>query len=194
MIPQATYIDNLELIRKFKHIRGDVIECGVWRGGMIAGIAEIYGNDRTYHLFDSFEGLPTAKEIDGEAALNWQSNTQSLGYYDNCKAEMEFAQTAMQKSNVSQVHYHKGWFNQTLSNFKSENGIAILRMDADWYDSTMDILANLFPQVNKGGIIVLDDYYTWDGCSRALHDYLSKHKLTEKLRQYKEHICFIIKN
>jgi hypothetical protein len=67
-------------------------------------------------------------------------------------------------------------------------------LDGDWYDSTMDCLANLFNKVNKGGIIIVDDYYVWDGCSRAVHDYLSKNNLTEKIRQSEAGICYIIKD
>lgn len=193
MITKSVYINNLELVRKYKHIKGDIVECGVWRGGMIAGIAEVFGNERIYHLFDSFEGLPSAKEIDGEAALNWQKNTKSSYYYNNCKAEIEFAMSAMKKAKVTNVFYHKGWFVDTLKNFKTKNGIAVLRLDADWYESTMDILINLVPQVNKGGLIILDDYYSWDGCSKAMHDYLSGCKGVEKVNQFNNNICYLVK-
>ncbi|MGE4288391.1 MAG: TylF/MycF/NovP-related O-methyltransferase [Salinivirgaceae bacterium] len=193
MVPKPVYIDNLELIRRHKLVPGDIVECGVWRGGMMAGIAELMGRNRIYHLFDSFEGLPPAKDIDGEAARDWQKNTESPGFYDNCKAEIEFAQAAMQKSKVRWANFHKGWFNKTLPGFKFENGIAVLRMDADWYDSTMDILVNLFPQVNPNGLIILDDYYAWDGCAKALHDYLSDRKLAYRIAQYNNEVCYLIK-
>ena len=62
MVTRRDYIDCLKLVSKFKDVNGSVIECGVWRGGMIAGIAEVLGNNRNYYLFDSFEGLPDAKE------------------------------------------------------------------------------------------------------------------------------------
>src|SRR5437016_4177003 len=58
MIPPATYIRNLELAQRVQNVKGCIIECGVWRGGMIAGIAEVLGPDRDYLLFDSFEGMP----------------------------------------------------------------------------------------------------------------------------------------
>src|ERR1700736_3521338 len=85
MIDGPTYLKNLMLAHSFRHIPGCVIECGVWRGGMSAGLADVLGPDREYFLFDSFEGLPPAEEIDGPAALLWQSNTQSPEYHDNCK-------------------------------------------------------------------------------------------------------------
>jgi len=173
MIPKNLYIDNLLLCRKVKDEPGDVVECGVWRGGMIAGIAEMLGNSKNYYLFDSFEGLPIAKDIDGINAINWQNDTQNPNYYDNCKAEIDFAHKAMQLSNVK-YECVKGWFDQTVPNYDSIKVISILRLDGDWYDSTMICLIHLFPKVVKGGIIIIDDYYAWDGCSKAVHDYLSK--------------------
>jgi O-methyltransferase len=104
MIPSATYKGNLDLCEKYCHIEGAIVECGVWRGGMIAGIAEILGSTRNYYLCDSFEGLPPAKQIDGEAALQWQRETNSPIYFDNCKAEIDFATKAMQISPAGKVN------------------------------------------------------------------------------------------
>lgn len=90
----------------------------------------------------------------------------------------------------------KSCFEQIYTNIEVivvENGIAILRMDADWYDSTMDILTNFFPQINKGGVIIIDDYYHWEGCTRAVHDYLSRHECTEAITSTSFGVCFIVK-
>src|SRR5258706_3293564 len=83
MIPWASYVRNLSLVHQFAPVEGCVVECGVWRGGMSAGIANILGSHREYHLFDSFEGLPAAKEIDGKAAVEWQADKTGKGYYNN---------------------------------------------------------------------------------------------------------------
>ena len=74
MIPQSEYLLNLQLAETAGGIEGAVVECGVWRGGMIAGIAEVLGSSRDYILCDSFQGLPKAQPIDGAAALTWQSD------------------------------------------------------------------------------------------------------------------------
>lgn len=175
MVPVKSFLGNLRIIEKYKHTNGDVVECGVWRGGMIASIATILGNTRTYHLFDSFEGLPPAKEIDGESALIWQKNKDGDFYFDNCAAKEDFAIELLTKIGVEYA-IHKGWFNETIPLFQPEKPIDILRLDADWYDSTFLCLEHFYPSISKGGIIIIDDYYTWDGCSRAVHDYLSKEK------------------
>jgi O-methyltransferase len=193
MIFPYDYICCLELVAKFKDIPGPIVECGVWRGGMIAGIAEVLGKNRNYFLFDSFEGLPPAKEIDGGEALTWQQNTDSPNYRANCKAEMEWAEKAMKLAGAEKYQLIKGWFNDTLPTATFDEPISILRLDADWYDSTMCCLVNLYPKVIKGGIIIFDDYYTWEGCSKALHDYLSANKLADKIYELSTHSCYLVK-
>lgn len=191
MIPKKIFIENLILCNDFRNIKGCIVECGVWKGGMIAAMADVLGKERDYFLFDSFEGLPKTKEIDGNAAIAWQNNIQSPYYFDNCKIEMNFAEKAMQISSAEKYKIVKGWFSETLPKFNHK--IAILRLDGDWYDATMECLDCLYNQVNKGGIIIIDDYYTWDGCSSAVHDFLSKNKLLDKIKQSGNGACFIIK-
>lgn len=193
MMSRKDYIKYIEFIHERRHIRGNIVECGVWRGGAIAGIASFMEGERTFYLFDSFEGLPEASEIDGSAAKEWQNDVNSKNYYNNCKADIEFAQKAMEKSGkYNESVFIKGWFNETLPENKLQN-IAILRLDADWYDSTYICLEHLFDKVIPGGLIILDDYYTWDGCSRALHDFLAKDKRTERIQSLYGGGCYLIK-
>lgn len=191
MIPRALYLDNLKLVYNFRHVPGCVVECGVWRGGMIAGIASMFPK-RHYYLFDSFEGLPPAQEIDGARALAWQNNPSGESYYDNCRAEMNFAEEAM-KTTAAKFNIVKGWFQQTLPVAEFSDEIAVLRLDADWYDSTYECLKNLYPRVAVGGIIILDDYYTWDGCSRAVHDYLSGNSLPSRIHKTSLGTPYVVK-
>jgi hypothetical protein len=104
MIPVMSYIRNLAVVERFGIVPGTVVECGVWKGGMIGGIASILGPEREYYLFDSCEGLPEAKEIDGEAALRWQGNKASPNYRDNCKEAVSFAQEAMRLAGAKRLH------------------------------------------------------------------------------------------
>jgi O-methyltransferase len=193
MISKPDFFLNLELCNAFSHIRGDYVECGVWRGGMSAAISEINsGQWRHFHLFDSFEGLPDAKEIDGKAALAWQQNTHSPDFYDNCKADESFAKEAMRIAGNQDYSIYKGWFDKTMINYPKKS-IAILRLDGDWYDSIKVCLDYLFPFVIQGGVVILDDYYTWDGCSRAVHDYLSHNSSASRVHEWKERIPYILK-
>jgi O-methyltransferase len=183
MLSQKEYIECLSLVAQFKQVKGCIIECGVWRGGMSGGIANVMGKERSYFLFDSFEGLPEAKEIDGQSAIDWQKDVKSPGYYDNCKAEMDWAERAMKKSGADKFELVKGWFNETTPGFQLKEPIAVLRLDGDWYDSTMTCLEAFFDKVAKGGLIILDDYYVWDGCAKALHDFLAKYKKSERIME-----------
>jgi O-methyltransferase len=100
----------------------------------------------------------------------------------------------MQRAGVPNVTIVKGWFENTLPNTEMPEGILLLRMDADWYDSTMCILEHLFPQVVPGGCVIIDDYRCWDGCSKAIHDYLSRGKRTERISMFNDRVAFVVKH
>lgn len=193
MVPPQTFQLNLSIAEKIKITQGSIVECGVWRGGMIAAIAEVLGKEREYFLFDSFEGLPEAKEIDGKRAIKWQNDKESPYYYDNAKAEIEFAQRAMTLSGAKNVQFIKGWFSESLAKYDGQQQIALLRIDCDWYDSVMACLDKLFPLVVPGGIIIIDDYFSWDGCSIATHDFLSRHRLPNRIIGHEHQLAYIIK-
>lgn len=192
MLPYSIFIDNITLCQKFLLPKGDIVECGVWKGGMIAALSEVIGNGRIYHLFDSFEGLPEVQEEkDGKWAKKW-SEEKSIWYFDNCRAEEHYAIEAMKLANCRNYKIYKGWFKDTLGLFEGE--IALLRLDADWYDSTYQCLETLYPKVLDGGLIIIDDYYTWEGCIRAVYDYFSFNKITDRIRCTSNDLCYIIKN
>ena len=190
MIEERVYLNNLFIASARADVPGCVVECGTWRGGMSGGMADLLGPERQYFLFDSFEGLPPAKEIDGPAALAWQSNSEGALYHDNCTAHISYAEQAMAMSRATNFRIIKGWFDQTLPKFEPPEPIAILRLDADWFDSTVVCLENLFKYMANEGIVILDDYFTWDGCSRAVHDFLGRTQSTARIKTEKN-ICVI---
>ncbi|HLI81516.1 MAG TPA: TylF/MycF/NovP-related O-methyltransferase [Candidatus Binataceae bacterium] len=189
MISELTYVGNLRLMKNIASVEGDVIECGTWRGGMIAGIADVLGSRRRYYLCDSFQGLPPAKEIDGAAARAWQSDTGGPEYYNNCTASEEEARAAISLSAATDYQIVKGWFEQTLPRLPARP-IALLRMDADWYDSTKCILDNLAERVASGGLIIVDDYYQWEGCTLAVNEFAARKKW--RIRQNIYGVCYIV--
>ena len=191
MIPERDYIGTLRLARQAMHTPGSIVECGTWRGGMIAGMADVLGPLRRYQLFDSYQGLPPVKEVDGPAALEWQTNKTSSDYHNNCTASEEEARAAMSISAAKDYQIIKGWFDQTLPETKLSEPIALLRMDADWYESTKCILDNLASSVTPGGMIIVDDYHTWDGCTKAVNEYVASRSWRIRESHYAQ-ICFII--
>ena len=190
MAPARNFCRNLLIVDDKRYVRGCVVECGVWRGGMSAAIAEVLGPGREYFLFDSFKGLPPAQDVDGAAAKAWQQDTQGESYFDNCKAPIELAERAMRLATVPNYRIIEGWFRETLPAFTPPCPIAVLRLDGDWYESTMTALEALYRYLARDGIVIVDDYYAWDGCSRAIHDFLSRHQLAARVTQ-KYGICVL---
>ena len=191
MVPEREYVENLRLAKHVIDIGGSIVECGTWRGGMIAGIADVLGSSRKYYLFDSFQGLPPAKDIDGPAALEWQSSKTSPDYHDNCTASEEEARTAMSMSVARDYQIIKGWFDETLPTMNLQEPIALLRMDADWYESTKCILDHLASFVGPGGMIIVDDYFTWESCAQAVNEFAATRRWRIRQAPHRD-VCFIV--
>ena len=195
MIPEQVYVSNLELCESASHVQGCVVECGVWRGGMSGGIADLLGPEREYFLFDSFEGLPPAETIDGPDMIECIRD-KTPDYRDNCRASREEAERSMQASAAKRYQLYKGWFSDTIPAFVAPSPIAILRLDGDLYDSTMTCLKHLYGQVAQGGIVILDDYDYWEGCARATHDFLAEFsrdlRHTPRLRQWANSVTYMV--
>jgi O-methyltransferase len=172
LIPSERFVTTLGLLR-LAPADGIIVECGAWRGGMSAAMAEALPG-RTSVLFDSFQGLPPIdEERDGEAA---RSLVGTLA------VSKEIAEANMRRSGA-RYDIRPGWFADTVPPFARERPrIAVLRLDGDWYDSTLVCLEHLFPLVVTGGLVLVDDYYDWEGSRRAVHDYLSRERRPEPLR------------
>jgi O-methyltransferase len=200
MLPKGGYINNLSLCDEYRTVKGSVVEAGTWKGGMIAGIAKLLGSSRTYYLYDSFQGLPKATEYDalpdGYSAISWQEDLEKPEWKGrtrgNLSVDMSFAEEAMKLSSVSNYKITPGWFRNTLPDYNG-GPIAILRMDGDFYESVLDTLNYLYSKVVQGGIIIIDDYYYWHGARRAVHDFLSEHKLVDTIHQHRGGYPYILK-
>ena len=171
---------------------GALVECGTWMGGASFAmlLAQRYAFGRIVKpvwMFDSFQGLPPAGTRDGPAAAAWQQDTASPSYFNNCTAPLDQVRAAAAHLGFSETEaiIVPGWFDATLPAQRPElegHGVAILRIDCDWYEPVSCVLNTLGPLVEEEGRIVLDDYYAWDGCARAVHDYLSRNDLAWRLR------------
>jgi SAM-dependent methyltransferase len=162
-------------------ITGSVVECGVWKGGTAAVMASVikkYKSQRSVWLFDSFEGLPKPSKDDGEDALKQYQNDRGLSKVTDVYEA--FAKLSLPLNNV---FIRKGWFEETLTpNSKEIGPIALLRLDSDWYQSTKICLETLYDQVVDGGYIVIDDYYAWPGCKKAVDEFIELNKLTVSIK------------
>lgn len=170
--------DHIKILDR-KNIKGAIVETGSWKGGLGAYMARF---GRETWLFDSFEGLPELSEKDFEIAKqkNLDLHTKT-GYI----AVSEEYAINISKKLGTKPHIIKGWFENTLPANKKEIGeIALLRLDGDTYDSTLDALNELYGSVVPGGIIVVDDYHDFSGCRKALYDFFYNKGLSHDLIQY----------
>lgn len=169
-----------------QNIPGSFVECGVWRGGCAAVMASQL-IDRQLNLFDSFEGLPEPTEADGKTAIDYSGGRSSgnLTTISKCVGTVEDVQNLFRALGVDmrQVVFHRGWFEHTVPAAVSSLGsIALLRLDGDWYESTKVCLENLYDLVVPGGIVILDDYNTWEGCKKATDAFRAERNITAPMQ------------
>ncbi len=178
---------NVALMVLACDIPGDFVECGVWRGGTGFLMAEILRGagvrDRKVWLLDSFEGMPPVEAIDGPRAIADANDPTNPLSRDMSKAPLEDVQrTAMELGLAGHSEFVKGWFDQTLRATRDRIGpIAVLHVDCDWHASVRCCLDNLYDQVVEGGFVILDDYYGYDGCAIAVHEFLAERRLAHRI-------------
>ena len=173
---EATY-DAVSLINR-ERIAGAIVECGVAQGGCAALMAATdarQGGGRQIVLCDSYEGLPdpTAEDFeDGRTGTHASvlERGSCLGT-ETQVAQLLFERFGIERSRVRMV---KGWFQDTLPGLAREIGdIALLRIDADWYESVKCCLEALYDRVVAGGVVIIDDYGSCHGARRAVDEFLA---------------------
>jgi hypothetical protein len=163
-------------------VEGDFLEAGVCQGGaavFLRALQEAYdeGHRRTW-VADSFEGLPPPRdEIDAgldftEARMPWLA--ASLSSVQETFRAYELLS--------DQVRFVPGWFAESLPGCEVET-IALLRVDADLYESTRDVLDALYDRVPAGGFVIVDDYYAFAACRTAVDEHRTRHGVTDPLRR-----------
>lgn len=161
-------------------VPGDVIETGVWRGGMsifMRGVLKAHDvSDRRVWLADSFEGLPLADatRYPADVGDNYNFDYLSSGVGE---VRRNFARYGLLDD---QVQFLIGWFKNTLRDAPMQQ-IAVLRLDGDMYESTIQALEPLYPKLSPGGFCIVDDYGNIEACRRAVHDYRDAHEITDDI-------------
>lgn len=167
---------TIDAVRSVEHLPGDIVECGVWRGGNIIAAMLADSQARRYWLFDTFDGMPEPGEHDYRKGKHATQNKtyRTKGRQQWCRSELAEVQ-----ANVSQyqrpdqlVEYVVGTVETTLCNTTHlPEQICVLRLDTDFYSSTLIELQVLWPRLVTGGILIVDDYGSWDGCRRACDEF-----------------------
>ena len=169
------------------NIPGDIVECGVWRGGSMMATAktllQLNNKEKQLYLFDTFEGMTKPEKIDVS-----QSNLIASEEFNNTKVDSDsstWCRASLEdvKSNLfsigydkEKIHFIKGKVENTLPSDEIKT-ISILRLDTDWYKSTKHELIHLFPKISKGGVLIIDDYGFWQGAKKAVDEYISENNI-----------------
>ena len=161
-------------------IHGDIAETGVWRGGasiFMKGYLEIWDmTDRQLWVADSFEGLPVPTLPQDQG---WDF---SAGKVPILAISLEEVQDNFRRYGLldERVRFLKGGFRETLPTAPIEK-LAVLRLDGDLYESTMDALNALYHKVVPGGFIIVDDYGDFEPCRRAIHEFRDQHGIADQI-------------
>jgi hypothetical protein len=164
-------------------VPGDLIETGVWRGGttiFMRGILKAHGvTDRTVWVADSFQGLPPAdvEAYPADAGIPFDAMTDVLG------VSVEQVRENFRRYDLldEQVRFLEGFFRDTLPVAPIDR-LAVLRLDGDMYESTINALDNLYPKLSPGGYLIIDDYRLVPACRQAVNDYRDRHGIDTPIR------------
>ena len=180
-------VQSIKYIHK-KNIDGDMVECGIWKGGnviLMKKMIEKYNLKNKVYGYDTFEGMPDATiwDIDykGNDASNLMRNSKKDESVRNIHA---YASLTAVENNIRDsvgsmdgINLIQGKVEETLREKKNlPKKISILRLDTDWYESTKAELETLYPRVEKGGIVIIDDYGHFKGAKKAVDEYFGDQK------------------
>jgi hypothetical protein len=163
-------------------VPGDLIETGVWRGGatiFMRAILKAHGvSDRRVWVADSFAGLPSP---DPTRYPDDQGST--LHTHPQLAVPQERVQDHFRRYDLldDQVLFLKGWFRDTLPSAPIEH-LAVLRLDGDLYESTIQALEALYDKVSPGGYVIVDDYGCVAACRQAVHDFRDARHIEDPIR------------
>lgn len=166
-------------------IEGSIVECGVWKGGSMMLMIEtlkLHHEMRRVYLYDTFAGMPQPDEVDKKAsgmrAFEKWHTLQRQGYNEWCYSSLDEVKNniAMTGYDPDLVHYIEGKVEETIPIVLPEK-IAVLRLDTDWYSSTRHELEYLFPLLTTGGVLIIDDYGSWQGARKAVDEFMEKHQV-----------------
>lgn len=160
-------------------IPGDFIETGVWRGGatiFMRGFLKAHGiEDRRVWVADSFAGLPPpSRPEDADYDL-------SAAHWPSLAVSLEAVQSLFRRYGLldDKVRFLKGWFRDTLPAAPIER-LALLRLDGDLYESTMDALEALYDKLSPGGYVIIDDFLSMPPCAKAVGEFRERLGITDR--------------
>jgi O-methyltransferase len=180
-------IDSVRYCER-RGIPGAFAECGVWLGGsvlvMVLTLQALGREDRDIYLYDTFEGMTEPGEddvspFDPPALETWRAAQQQGAvawpeYFDPAKFHEQAVRETLLATGypAERLHFVRGTVEETLP-ARAPERLALLRLDTDWYDSTLHELRHLYPRLETGGVLIVDDYGHWEGARRAVDEYFA---------------------
>lgn len=164
-------------------IPGDLLEAGVWRGGasifMRALLAAYQVEDRRVYVADSFAGLPVPDAEKYPLDRGDTHHKQTFLAISRSEVEENFRKYGLLDAHVV---FLEGWFKDTLPKAPIE-ALAVLRLDGDMYESTIDTLDALYSKLSVGGFCIIDDYSNLSPCKEAVNDFRKANNITDPIVQ-----------
>ncbi len=167
-------------------IAGDIVECGVWKGGMMQFAAlllkKLGDESRNLYLYDTYSGMPEPGDYD----FDWDNNSakETYNYHQQKGLKWGYGGSLDDvKNNLfstgypqEKIYFIEGLVEETIPKIIPKS-ISILRLDTDFYDSTKHELNELYPLLNIGGILIIDDYGYYKGSRKATDEYIADNKV-----------------
>jgi O-methyltransferase len=173
-------------------IPGDIVECGVWRGGsmmLVAQTLQFFGDtSRGLWLYDTFEGhpKPAEDEVDlwGHRAIDdWQKEVKADGTTDWGRVGIEEVAANMAATGYpGPVKLVKGMVEET-ARLPTADAFALVRLDTDWFPGAKISMETFWPRLSRGGVLVIDDYGHYMGQREAVDAYFARHGIAVKLNR-----------
>ena len=190
-LSMSTPANHWAIIQSIKHIKennieGELVECGVWKGGnliLFKKMLQKFDLEKKIFAFDTFEGMPKPGKEDFDLK---DINAENI-YKNYKKKDLKWCYSNLDEveKNVSDhfndykksFNFIKGKVEETLEIEKNlPQNISLLRLDTDFYESTKKELEILYPRLCKGGVLIIDDYGHWKGSKKAVDEYFSLEK------------------
>lgn len=184
-----------------RNIPGAFVECGVYKGGSMMAIAlallrlNVYA--RELYLYDTFSGMAEPGPEDERWAHDtWKSKRQSDYYnawaYGGTVEQVKKNLLSTGYNNEEHIKMVAGKVEDTIPGVIPDK-IALLRLDTDFYESTRHELEYLFPKLVSGGILIIDDYWAFQGSKKATQEYLKKNDIQCYLNRIDSDACLMVK-
>jgi hypothetical protein len=192
----SDFISHLELYKMILNLPGDVLEFGVYKGSsfiQFLTFRQYYENfeSRTIVGFDSFGKFPDDLEL--ESDLSFVKRFNNDGGDSISKTDLD---TFLKKKNFSNYNLIKGNILKTLPDYlmnNSQKKYSLVHIDVDVYEPTKFILDNIWDKIVRGGILILDDYGTVEGETKAVDEFINDKDIIVQKTPYKYKPSFIQK-